>query len=73
MQSVSFIDLGSPSSGAIYELPETDPLVAPPAGLTQFTPDQIHVTLGGQHPHPSFSYFPRQTLPLLLFSTHLDT
>ncbi|EIE19892.1 Metallo-dependent phosphatase [Coccomyxa subellipsoidea C-169] len=44
--SVSFIDLGSPSSGAIYELPETDPLVAPPAGLTQFTPDQIHVTLG---------------------------
>ncbi|BDA42117.1 Purple acid phosphatase 15 [Coccomyxa sp. Obi] len=45
-KSVSFIDLGMPGSGAAYELSATDPLVAPPAGLTPNTPDQIHVTLG---------------------------
>lgn len=50
LQSVSFQDLGNPGSGAIYELNATDPLLAPPAGLTAFTPDQIHMTLaGGAH------------------------
>ena len=28
----------------------TDPLVAPPAGQTQYTPDQIHVTMAREHP-----------------------
>jgi predicted phosphodiesterase len=45
-KSVSFIDLGQPAAGFIFEIPTSDPLVAPPAGLTQYTPDQIHVTLG---------------------------
>ena len=31
----------------LVQLALTDPLVAPPAGLTAFTPDQIHITLGG--------------------------
>lgn len=48
MQSVSFLDLGQPGSGVAYELAATDPLVAPPAGLTPNTPDQIHLTLGGE-------------------------
>lgn len=48
LQQVSFIDLGSPASGGAFELSATDPLVAPPAGLTPNTPDQIHVTLGGE-------------------------
>ena len=39
----------SPSSGAIYEIPTSDPLVAPAPGSTPATPDQIHVTLGGDH------------------------
>ena len=39
----------SPSSGAIYEIPTSDPLVAPAPGSTPNTPDQIHVTLGGAH------------------------
>ena len=47
VQSVSFQDLGDPPSGGIFELNATDPLVAPPAGLTAFTPDQIHMTLAG--------------------------
>jgi len=38
----------SPSSGGIYELTPSDPLVAPAPGSTPFTPDQIHVTLGGR-------------------------
>ena len=37
----------SPSSGAIFEIPTSDPLVAPAPGSTPNTPDQIHVTLGG--------------------------
>ena len=40
----------SPSSGAIFEIPTSDPLVAPAPGSTPNTPDQIHVTLGGVHP-----------------------
>ena len=39
----------SPSSGAIFEIPTSDPLVAPAPGSTPNTPDQIHVTLGGAH------------------------
>jgi hypothetical protein len=49
-QSVSFQDLGDPPSGISYELPATDPLVAPPAGQTQYTPDQIHTTLAEGSP-----------------------
>ncbi|CAL8468194.1 g7733 [Coccomyxa elongata] len=45
-KQVSFIDLGMPASGSAFELAATNPLVAPPAGLTPNTPDQIHVTLG---------------------------
>ncbi len=30
-----------------FEIPATDPLVAPAPGLTQYTPDQVHVSLAG--------------------------
>ena len=46
-QSVSFQDLGDPPSGDPFELNATDPLVAPPAGVTAYTPDQIHLQLAG--------------------------
>ncbi len=50
-QSVSFGELFSPESGAIFELEFTNPLVAPAPGSTPFTPEQIHVTLGGECSH----------------------
>ena len=54
VQSVSFGQLMSPKSGAIYEIPNSDPLVAPAPGSTANTPDQIHVTLGGVSPKFAF-------------------
>ena len=46
-QSVSFGELFAPESGDIFELEFSNPLVAPAPGSTPFTPEQIHVTLGG--------------------------
>lgn len=31
-----------------FEIPFNSPLVAPAPGATQYTPDQVHVTLGGE-------------------------
>jgi len=39
-----------------YELKANDPLILPAAGLTQFTPDQVHVTLGGGYNHSHLSF-----------------
>ena len=39
-----------------YEIPFNSPLVAPPAGQTQYTPDQVHVTLGGEQRSHSSSH-----------------
>ncbi|CAK0783896.1 hypothetical protein CVIRNUC_007096 [Coccomyxa viridis] len=75
-KSVSFGALMSPSSGAIFEIPTSDPLVAPAPGSTPNTPDQIHVTLGAEgtvwvgwstgngtiYPNQQAPYYPNATL-----------